>query len=69
MSNDYYRKHKTDKHVILSMRDRLVIQTLLRLEIEFDEHELDKTVRPAFSVEHMKKLYEKISGKNYDDVR
>lgn len=68
MGNDYYLKHKSDKHVVLSTRDRFVIQTLLRLEIAFDEHELDKTVEPAFSVEHMKKLYEKISGRNYDDV-
>ena len=68
MGNDYYLKHKSDRHVVLSMRDRIVLQTILSMEIEFDENVLDKTVEPAFSVEHMKKLYEKISGRNYDEV-
>lgn len=68
MGNNYYTKHKSDRRVTLSMRDRLVIQTMLSMEIEFNEHELDKTVEPAFSVEHMKKLYEKISGRNYDET-
>lgn len=68
MGNDYYRKHKSDRHVVLSMRDRIVLQTMLSMEIKFNEHELDKTIEPAFSVEHMKKLYEKISGRNYDET-
>ena len=68
MGNDYYVKHKRDRHVVLSMRDRIVIQTMLSMEIEYNEHVLEKTIEPAFSVEHMKKLYEKISGRNYDEV-
>ena len=68
MGNDYYRKHKNDRHVMLGMRDRIIIQTLLSLEIEFDEQRLDKNMEPAFSVEHMKRLYEKISGRNYDET-
>ena len=68
MGNDYYVKHKSDRHVVLSMRDRIVIQTMLSMEIEYNEHVLEKTIEPAFSVEHMKKLYEKISGRNYDEV-
>lgn len=68
MGNDYYLKHKSDRHVVLGMRDRIVIQTMLSMEIEFNENVLDKTIEPAFSVEHMKKLYEKISGRNYDEV-
>lgn len=68
MGNDYYLKHKSKKRVTLNMNDRLVIQTLLAMEIAFDEHELDKTMKPAFSVEHMKELYEKVSGKRYEDL-
>lgn len=68
MVNSYYAKHKSDKKIALSMRDRIVIQTLLKMEITFNENKLDKTVEPAFSVEHMKKLYEKISGRNYDET-
>lgn len=68
MGNDYYLKHKSDRHVVLSMRDRTVLQTILSMEIEFDENVPDKTIEPAYSVEHMKKLYEKISGRNYDEV-
>ena len=37
MGNDYYRKHKNDRHVALSSRDRLVLRTLLALEINFAE--------------------------------
>ena len=68
MSNNYYLKHKSDRHVVLGMRDRMILQTLLSLEIEFNEHTLDKTIDPPFSVEHMKKLYQKISGRDYDEV-
>lgn len=68
MGNDYYVKHKSDRRVTLSKRDRLVIQTMLSMEIEFNEHVLDKTMEPAFSVKHMKKLYEKISGRNYNET-
>ena len=68
MGNDYYQKHKSDRHVILSMRDRIILQTMLSMEIAFNEHELDKSIEPAFSVKHMKALYEKISGRNYDEV-
>lgn len=68
MGNDYYLKHKSDRHVVLSMRDRIVLQTMLSMEIEFDEHELDKSIEPAFAVKHMKALYEKISGRNYDET-
>lgn len=59
---------KSDKHVVLSRRDRFIIQTMLSMEIEFNEHELDKSIEPAYSVKHMKALYEKISGRNYDEV-
>ena len=67
MGNNYYLKHKSDRHVVLSMRDRIVLQTMLSMEIEFNEYKLDKSIEPAFSVKHMKALYEKISGKNYDE--
>lgn len=68
MGNNYYLKHKSDRHVVLSMRDRIVLQTMLSMEIEFNERKLDKSIEPAFSVKHMKALYEKISGKNYDET-
>ncbi len=68
MGNDYYVKHKSDRRVTLTRRDRIVLQTMLSMEIEFNEHELDKSIEPAFSVKHMKALYEKISSKNYDEV-
>ena len=68
MGNDYYLKHKSERHVVLSMRDRTVLQTMLAMEIEFNENELDKSIEPAFAVKHMKALYEKISGRNYDEV-
>lgn len=68
MGNDYYVKHKSERRVTLSMRDRFTIQTLLSMEIAFAEHELDESVKPAFSIEHMKELYEKISGRNYDET-
>ena len=59
---------KSDKHVVLSRRDQFIIQTMLSMEIEFNEHELDKSIEPAYSVKHMKARYEKISGRNYDEV-
>lgn len=68
MGNDYYLKHKSERRVVLNMRDRIIIQTMLSMEIEFNEHKLDKSIEPAFSVKHMKALYEKISGRNYDEV-
>lgn len=68
MGNDYYLKHKSDRHVVLSMKDRIVIQTMLSMEIEYNEKVLDKSFEPAFSVKHMKALYEKISGRNYDEM-
>lgn len=69
MGNDYYRKHKSDRHVVLGMKDRMVLQTMLSMEIEFNENELNEmNIEPAFSVKHMKALYEKISGRNYDEV-
>ena len=68
MGNDYYLKHKSERHVVLSRRDRFVLQTLLSLEINFAEQALKENIEPAYSVEHMKKLYEKISGRNYDEV-
>lgn len=67
MGNNYYVKNKSNKRVTLNMKDRLLIQTLLAMEITFNEHELDKNIEPAFSVEHMKKLYEKISERSYED--
>lgn len=68
MGNDYYLKHKNDRHVALSSRDRLVLRTLLALEIAFAEQAERTNIEPAFSVEHMKKLYEKVSGWNYDET-
>lgn len=67
MGNDYYRKHKSDRHVILSRRDRLILQTLLSLEINFAKRAERTNIEPAFSVDHMKALYEKVSGWNYDE--
>lgn len=68
MGNDYYVRNKSKIKVTLNMNDRTLIQTLLAMEIAFDEHELDKSINPAFSVEHMKELYEKISGRKYEDL-
>lgn len=68
MSNDYYLKHKSDRHVVLSSRDRLVLRTLLSLEINFAEQAKRTNIEPAFSVEHMKTLYAKVSGWNYDET-
>lgn len=67
MGNDYYLKHKSDKTVTLGKRDRILIQTLLVMEIQFAENKLDKSIEPAFSIEHMKALYEKISGRNFNE--
>lgn len=68
MGNDYYRKHKNDRHITLNSRDRLVLQTLLGLEINFAEQAERANIEPAFSVNHMKTLYEKVSGLNYDET-
>lgn len=68
MGNDYYRKHKNDRHVALNSRDRLVLRTLLSLEINFAEQAERTNIEPAFSVDHMKALYEKVSGWNYDET-
>ena len=68
MGNDYYRKHKNDRHVALNRRDRLVLQTLLAMEIEFGKDTLRNNIEPAFSIEHMKALYEKVTGWNYDET-
>lgn len=68
MGNDYYRKHKNDRHVALSSRDRLILRTLLSLEINFAEQAERKNIEPAFSVKHMKALYEKVCGWNYDET-
>lgn len=68
MGNDYYRKHKNDRHIALSSRDRLILRTLLSLEINFAEQTERMNIKPAFSVEHMKALYEKVSGWNYDET-
>lgn len=68
MGNDYYRKHKTDRHVTLSSRDRLILRTLLSLEINFAEQAERKNIEPAFSIKHMKELYAKVSGWNYDEI-
>lgn len=68
MGNDYYRKHKTDRHVTLNSRDRLILRTLLSLEINFAEQAERTNIEPAFSIEHMKALYAKVSGWNYDEI-
>ena len=68
MGNDYYRKHKNDRHVALSGRDRLVLRTLLSLEINFAERAERANIDPAFSVDHMKALYAKVSGWDYDET-
>lgn len=68
MGNDYYRKHKNDRHVALSSRDRLVLRTLLSLEINFAEQAERTNIEPAFSVDHMKVLYAKVSGWDYDET-
>lgn len=67
MGNDYYLKHKSDRHVILSRRDRIALQTLLAMEIAFT-NENEKNFEPAFSVKHLKALYEKISGRSYNET-
>lgn len=66
MGNDYYRKHKSDRHVVLSRRDRLILRTLLSLEINFAEQAKKTNMEPVFSVDHMKTLYAKVSGWEYD---
>ena len=68
MGNDYYRKHENDRHVALSSRDRLVLRTLLALEINFAEQAEKTHLEPAFSVKHMKTLYAKVSGWDYDET-
>lgn len=68
MGNNYYRKHKNDRHVALSSKDRLVLRTLLSLEINFAAQAERTNIEPAFSVKHMKALYEKVSGWNYDET-
>ena len=68
MGNDYYQKHKNDRHIVLNSRDRLVLQTLLSMEIEFARQATYAKIEPAFSVNHMKALYEKVTGWNYDET-
>lgn len=68
MGNNYYQKHKTDRHVVLSSRDRLILRTLLSLEINFAEQAERKNIEPVFSIKHMKELYAKVSGWNYDEI-
>ena len=68
MGNDYYQKHKNDRNVTLSGRDRLILRTLLSLEINFAEQAKKTNIEPAFSVDHMKALYAKVSGWNYDET-
>ena len=68
MGNNYYLKHKSDRHVTLSSSDRLILRTLLSLEINFAEQIEKKNMEPAFPVNHMKTLYAKVSGWNYDET-
>ena len=68
MGNDYYRKHKSDKHVVLSKRDRLILRTLLSLEINSAKQAERMNIEPVFPVDHMKTLYAKVSGWEYDET-
>lgn len=68
MGNDYYRKHKSDKHIVLNSRDRLILRTLLSMEINFAKEAEKTNIEPAFSVDHMKTLYAKVSGWEYDET-
>lgn len=69
MGNDYYRKHKSDRHVVLNKKDRLILRTLLSLEINFAKQAERTNMEPVFSIDHMKTLYAKVSGWEYNETQ
>ena len=50
------------KQVYLTEEERMIMQTVLSLEIQANEASLSFNIEPAFKTKTLKNLYEKIAG-------
>lgn len=52
----------------LTEREQIIIRTALSMEIQSSTASEELKIIPVFSTKELKALYEKISGRNYDEV-
>ena len=56
------------KQVYLTGKERCAALTMISMEIKSNIDCKNMGIKPAFDTEMLKALYEKISGRNYDEV-
>ena len=55
------------KQVYLTGDERLIVQTMLSLEIKFNIKCKKMDIEPAFDTGRMKTLYKKLTGREWED--
>ncbi len=53
------------KHIQLTGKERIMMQAMIRMEIQSNEECKKMGIKPGFDTETLKDLYEKLAGHEY----